>query len=629
MDKFAETGSAELLIEITALVPVPCVGSLCKNIEQTFRLKEKILSKSVFTGERLENWERAETPHGVPYYINHSDESTQWDHPVVEKLIEDLEDNNIKYAAYRTALKIKKIQNLLNLQILPFALLTNSFAKSPIFSKNKLKTITCNELQQFLSEIFLKVSIFDHELYAELLTNVLLNICDLCRKGGKVPKLYIKVYLTVLCFGKLPEKYKYMFSLFKEKDHVMSELGLTKLFHLLAEIPEFLFEGKSFGNKFVSNAVKSCMERAAHSRVFENTFLEWLLQEPQNLVWLSTLTRVTAAEREVLIPQATPKEETNAFLKTLRNILKKKHVSESKKRYMPIASLNSSTQTRDVVLENAFGISNSSENFSPDTTSKMLQTDDYLWEGMRLLVPAQVNNIDNIVQTSDMELESIIIHLEDENQNLLKEVELLNPLSSSESSGYVSNTSNEDQKALLRVEDIVQEHNHQVQVQVQRLRNLLEKQSDINVKLEAPPSSKIVQVSEVKKQFQSTPTSSDTHASFKNVSPIEAIQDSLNLLGQVTQSNVPNSVSSGDILFSSRNSLRRKVLQPKKLNNQTPHRSNSLMHSMKLGTSDFQSSYGFSDITVNVGQGNFAEIKRHTFLLATHQRQHKIHDSKK
>jgi len=62
-------------------------------------------------GKLPDGWERSETTNGIPYYINHETERTQWDHPEMVSLMEEIESfSNIKYAAYRTAMKLRVIQ---------------------------------------------------------------------------------------------------------------------------------------------------------------------------------------------------------------------------------------------------------------------------------------------------------------------------------------------------------------------------------------------------------------------------------------------------------------------------------------------------------------------------------------
>ena len=51
----------------------------------------------------------------VPYFINHLSETTQWDHPAFSELMESMAQdlNNIKFAAYRMASKLRRVQTKL------------------------------------------------------------------------------------------------------------------------------------------------------------------------------------------------------------------------------------------------------------------------------------------------------------------------------------------------------------------------------------------------------------------------------------------------------------------------------------------------------------------------------------
>lgn len=47
-------------------------------------------------------WERGLTEEKIPYFMNHSDEKTQWNHPLFNELMDSLlEQNVVKYSAYR------------------------------------------------------------------------------------------------------------------------------------------------------------------------------------------------------------------------------------------------------------------------------------------------------------------------------------------------------------------------------------------------------------------------------------------------------------------------------------------------------------------------------------------------
>uniref|UniRef100_A0A6I8RQL8 Dystrophin n=1 Tax=Xenopus tropicalis TaxID=8364 RepID=A0A6I8RQL8_XENTR len=59
-------------------------------------------------------WERAISPNKVPYYINHETQTTCWDHPKMTELYQSLADlNNVRFSAYRTAMKLRRLQKAL------------------------------------------------------------------------------------------------------------------------------------------------------------------------------------------------------------------------------------------------------------------------------------------------------------------------------------------------------------------------------------------------------------------------------------------------------------------------------------------------------------------------------------
>ncbi|PKU36588.1 dystrophin-related protein 2 [Limosa lapponica baueri] len=67
-------------------------------------------------------WERAISPNKVPYYINHQAQTTCWDHPKMTELYQTLADlNNIKFSAYRTAMKLRRVQKALRLDMVTLA----------------------------------------------------------------------------------------------------------------------------------------------------------------------------------------------------------------------------------------------------------------------------------------------------------------------------------------------------------------------------------------------------------------------------------------------------------------------------------------------------------------------------
>ena len=92
-----------------------------QNIILVESLKDRIrnLSSSQLDTETYclpDGWERG-IQDDIPYFINHGEESTQWDHPVFAELMNSLaEFNNVKFSAYRMALKLRRVQKKLRLE---------------------------------------------------------------------------------------------------------------------------------------------------------------------------------------------------------------------------------------------------------------------------------------------------------------------------------------------------------------------------------------------------------------------------------------------------------------------------------------------------------------------------------
>ncbi|CAL8406957.1 unnamed protein product, partial [Arctogadus glacialis] len=64
-------------------------------------------------------FEQGTSPNNVPYYINHQTQTTCWDHPKMAELYQSLADlNNVRFSAYRTAMKLRRLQKALCLDLL-------------------------------------------------------------------------------------------------------------------------------------------------------------------------------------------------------------------------------------------------------------------------------------------------------------------------------------------------------------------------------------------------------------------------------------------------------------------------------------------------------------------------------
>ncbi|XP_022241615.1 dystrophin-like isoform X1 [Limulus polyphemus] len=493
--------------------------------------EDKMKVKSI-KGKILNGWERAEASSGISYYLNHATETTHWDHPEMMPILEKLESfNDIKYVAYRTASKLRMLQKELELSMLRLGKIHGIFEDHGLKGSPNTTILRSCQLESFLYDLCFSLQKessdrIDPAVQAELLVNLLLNIYNLKRTEG-VALGSVKVGICVLCAGRLQDKHKYFFQQFQENGY-LSRRNLFFLLQNLAKITEFLGENLSFGSQLVPAAVESCFQKGfGNQGVPEEAFVDWMFQEPQTLVWMSTLYRMTAAEtveheakcsvckmcpivglryrclqclgydlcqrcffhgqaskghklkhsmQEYCQPTSSW-EETKSLLKTLGNKIYKWQAHHTKHSYLPIDSapcpsderVNDKDVDEDLSQELAAGGAK---------VSKMLQTEDAEKTLTPLRQPPGRRGL--LDPEHQRELESIIVRLEDENRQLSQEIERLHIASencSSEGSrSSQGSCDNQNQKSLLLArQEVLEDHNHQLELQVQRLKELLKR----------------------------------------------------------------------------------------------------------------------------------------------------------
>ncbi|XP_052005997.1 dystrophin-related protein 2-like [Xyrauchen texanus] len=245
-------------------------------------------------------WERAISPNKVPYYINHQAQTTCWDHPKMTELYQALADlNNIKFSAYRTAMKLRHMQKALRLDLLKLSSVVDVFQEQELQHAERVMDVV--EVIHALTSLYERLEeersvLINIPLCVDMCLNWLLNVYDSGR-SGKIRVLSFKTGLVILCNADIQEKYKYLFR------HVCGPGGLTDqkhlslLLHEAIQIPRQLGEVAAFGGSNVEPSVRSCFRMAPGKSAIEvSHFLEWMSLEPQSVVWLPVLHRVTVAE---------------------------------------------------------------------------------------------------------------------------------------------------------------------------------------------------------------------------------------------------------------------------------------------------------------------------------------------
>ena len=251
---------------------------------------------------------------------------TVWTHPVLTEFINGLQTlNKMRFSAYRTAIKLRKIQKKLTLDYFNIDNMQKAFRT---VSPDPNATIEVIVLAEILYDLYenskqraqqVKIRwIFSRLLIikADLTLNWLLSVFN-PKREGTIPVLCVKVGLVALCGAQLEQKYRYLFTAASGAKKTMNKEGLKALVYALVQIPYHLKEHVAFvGSELnVDPTVESCFQyrwiinctvKLSNSPFRGNPksptlhmddFMKWCSLEPQSMVWVPVLHRLISAEK--------------------------------------------------------------------------------------------------------------------------------------------------------------------------------------------------------------------------------------------------------------------------------------------------------------------------------------------
>ncbi|XP_037552527.1 dystrophin isoform X1 [Nematolebias whitei] len=240
------------------------------------------------------------SPNNVPYYINHQTQTTCWDHPKMTELYQSLADlNNVRFSAYRTAMKLRRLQKALCLDLLSMPAACEVFEQHSLKQNEQLLDIS--QLVSCLTSLYQRLEqshahLVNVPLSVDMCLNWLLNVYDTGRTG-KIRTLSFKTGVISLCKAHLEDKYRFLFRQVASPTGFCDQRRLGLLLYDSIQIPRQLGEVASFGGSNIEPSVRSCFQFANNKPELEAAmFLDWMRLEPQSMVWLPVLHRVAAAE---------------------------------------------------------------------------------------------------------------------------------------------------------------------------------------------------------------------------------------------------------------------------------------------------------------------------------------------
>ncbi|KAM3857230.1 dystrophin [Diretmus argenteus] len=257
-------------------------------------------------------FEQGVSPNNVPYYIKeksgpdqmtlnlHQTQTTCWDHPKMAELYQSLADlNNVRFSAYRTAMKLRRLQKALCLDLLGMPMACEVFEQHGLKQNEQLLDIS--QLVTSLTSLYQRLEqththLVNVPLCVDMCLNWLLNVYDTGR-SGKIRTLSFKTGIISLCKAHLEDKYRFLFREVASVTGFCDQRRLGLLLHDSIQIPRQLGEVASFGGSNIEPSVRSCFQFANNKPELEAAmFLDWMRLEPQSMVWLPVLHRVAAAE---------------------------------------------------------------------------------------------------------------------------------------------------------------------------------------------------------------------------------------------------------------------------------------------------------------------------------------------
>ncbi|EPY75513.1 dystrophin-related protein 2 isoform 1 [Camelus ferus] len=208
--------------------------------------------------------------------------------------------NNIKFSAYRTAMKLRRVQKALRLDLVTLTTALEIFNEHDLQASEHVMDVV--EVIHCLTALYERLEeergiLVNVPLCVDMSLNWLLNVFDSGR-SGKMRALSFKTGIACLCGTEVKEKLQYLFSQVANSGSQCDQRHLGVLLHEAIQVPRQLGEVAAFGGSNVEPSVRSCFRFSTGKPVIEaSQFLEWVNLEPQSMVWLAVLHRVTIAEQ--------------------------------------------------------------------------------------------------------------------------------------------------------------------------------------------------------------------------------------------------------------------------------------------------------------------------------------------
>ncbi|XP_061234396.1 dystrotelin isoform X1 [Neopsephotus bourkii] len=205
--------------------------------------------------------------------------------------------NDVQSSIYRTALKLRSVQSLCQLDLIDVSLIQHTLS-SEQSQREKQVSLKVQQISGMLTEMFQRARLEKpgqvHPRAADFTLSLLAAMYD--RSGtGYIKARSAAAALIALSGDTLLAKYRAFFQFYAVPDGKMALITRSALRSLLTDlnqIPAIVGEGCTLS--CVEIATRSCFHGVLTSAIVEEKFLSWLRSEPAVLLWLPTCYRLSA-----------------------------------------------------------------------------------------------------------------------------------------------------------------------------------------------------------------------------------------------------------------------------------------------------------------------------------------------
>lgn len=211
------------------------------------------------------------------------------------------ECNIIRYTAYRTAAKLRILQKTLKVEKLTLDILASVFTKHCLRATENEVFLELPDLETLVLDIYLGTKMENtNNVKANMSSKLAICVLQAIYQSdgcNSVQVLLLKVIFVILCSSQIQEKYQYLFHQLSDHNNCVSRKKIDLLLKATVKLTDFLSESSYSAPKLIENSVESCFKHCQGSLgLTEDSFMEWLLCEPQILMWHSVLYRMQSAE---------------------------------------------------------------------------------------------------------------------------------------------------------------------------------------------------------------------------------------------------------------------------------------------------------------------------------------------